>query len=146
MTAAVANGGDVLVPHILREVIDDEGTVIQRMAREVANRLDISERNLAIMREGLRQAAANGTARSGASSLVEIGGKTGTAEFGLPLPDGSYETHGWYTGFAPYASPEIAIVVFLENGRGAGDAGPVARQIFDYYFGRERLAEGDDAP
>ena len=146
VTAAVANGGDVLVPHVVREIVDREGNTIRRIEPEVARRLDISERNLAIMREALRQAADYGTARSGASAFVQIGGKTGTAEFGSLLPDGSLETHGWYTGFAPFSNPEIAVVVFLENGKGARDAGPVAKQIFDYYFSRQRIADAGGAP
>lgn len=146
VTAAVANGGDVLVPHVLREVVDEEGNVIQRVGREVAQRLSISEEHLAVMREAMRQAAAYGTAQSGASGFVTIAGKTGTAEFGPKLPNGSYETHGWYTGFAPFDDPQIAVVVFLEKGGGASNAGPVARQIFDYYFGRQRLAEEGRGP
>ena len=146
VTAAVANGGDVLVPHVVREIVDEDGNIIQRVEPGVANRLSISDRNLAIMREALRQAADYGTAQSGASAFVTIAGKTGTAQFGQVLPNGDQETHGWYTGFAPFANPQIAVVVFLEKGKGGGDAGPVASQIFDYYFWRQLLAEVDGSP
>ena len=147
VTAAIANGGDVLVPHVLRGVIDEDGNILQRVEREVAHTLSISDQNLAVMREALRQAAEKGTAQSGASRFVTIAGKTGTAEFG-PQPDEGedHPTHGWYTGFAPFANPEIAVVVFLQQGKGGRDAGPVASQIFDYYFGRERLAEESLTP
>ena len=141
VTGAVANGGQVMVPHIVREIVDDAGNVIRSVQPQVANEVAISKENLKIMRDALRQAAASGTAQSGASSLVEIGGKTGTAQFGPKLPDDSYETHAWYTGFAPFNNPEIAVVVFLERGSGGADAGPVAAQIFDYYFGRRLLAD-----
>ena len=140
---AIANGGDVLVPHVVREIVDEQGNVLRAMDREVAHELNISERNLAIMREALRQAAVYGPARTGASSRVNIAAKTGTAEFGQPLPDGTYPTsHAWYTAYAPFEDPEIAVVVFLEQGIGATHAGPVAKQIFDYYFDRQRLVEG----
>jgi penicillin-binding protein 2 len=140
--AAIANGGDVLVPHVVREIVDEDGHVLQRMEREVANTLNISDRNLAIMREALRQAADYGPANTGASSLVTIAAKTGTAEFGPQLADGTYETsHAWYTAYAPFDDPEIAVVVFLEKGIGATHAGPVAKEIFDYYFSRRHLAD-----
>lgn len=145
VTATVANGGTVLVPHVVREIRDAEGHAIRRIEPE-GRRINISPENLAIMRDALRQAAAYGTATSGASRYVTIAGKTGTAEFGPRLADGSYETHGWYTGFAPYEDPEIALVVFLEKGSGGATAGPVARQIFDYYFGRRYFAEEKVAP
>lgn len=141
VTAAVANGGDVLVPHLVREVVDDEGNTLRRVRREVSHEVPISDENLIVMREALRQAADYGTAQSGASRFVAIGGKTGTAEFGPQLSDGSYETHAWYTGFAPFEQPEIAVVVFLEKGGGGANAGPVAREIFDYYFGRKLFAQ-----
>lgn len=141
--AAIANGGDVLVPHALERVIDEQGNVLQQMSREVSHTLNISQRNLGIMQEALRQAADYGPARTGASQFVTIAGKTGTAEFGQPLADGTYpNSHAWYTGYAPFDDPEIAVVVFLEQGIGATNAGPVAKQIFDYYFDRQRLVEG----
>jgi penicillin-binding protein 2 len=145
VAAAIANGGDVLVPHVVREIVDDKGNVLRRIEPEVANELPISAENLNVMREALRQAAVYGPARTGASSRVTIAAKTGTAEFGQQLPDGSYATsHAWYTGYAPYDDPEIAVVVFIEKGIGATHAGPVAKQIFDYYFGRQHLAQGQE--
>ena len=140
--ATIANGGDVLVPHIVEEIVNEEGQVLQRINREVANELPISSHNLSIMREALRQAADYGPARTGASSFVTIAGKTGTAEFGQPIADGTYpNSHAWYTAYAPYEEPEIAVVVFLEQGIGGTHAGPVAKQIFDYYFDRQRIVE-----
>jgi penicillin-binding protein 2 len=141
VTTAVANGGDVLVPHVAREIVDQDGTVMAQMERKVAHHVAISDENLAVMREGMRQAAASGTATTGASRIVPIAAKTGTAEFGPRNAEGEHETHAWYTGFAPFDNPEISVVVFLQKGTGAATAGPVAAQIFDYYFARQRLAQ-----
>ncbi len=144
---AIANGGDVLVPHVVSEIVDEDGNVVQQVEREVAHKLSISDENLAIMREALRQAADYGPANTGASSLVTIAAKTGTAEFGQQLADGTYtKSHAWYTAYAPFDDPEIAVVVFLEKGIGATNAGPVAKEILDYYFGRQHLAEGGSSP
>ena len=145
--AAIANGGQILVPHVVREVVDENGNLLQRIEPEVQQQLSISESNLAIMREALRQAAVYGPARTGASSYVTIAGKTGTAEFGRQSADGTYEfSHAWYTAYAPFDDPEIAVVVFLEKGVGATNAGPVAKAILDYYFGRQSFAEQGAAP
>ena len=144
---AIANGGNVMVPHVAKEIVDEQGNVLKTIEPEVQHKLSISDANLGIMREALRQAAEYGPARTGASTLVTIAAKTGTAEFGQQRPDGSYATsHAWFTAYAPYDDPEIAVVVFLEKGIGATNAGPVAKQIFDYYFQRKYLAEGDDQP
>lgn len=141
VTAAVANGGDVLQPRIVREVRNADGQVVQPSTAIIQRHLPIDPANLSIMREGMRQAADWGTARSGAIKGVAIAGKTGTAEFGAAHADGSYDTHAWYTCFAPFDNPQIAVTVFLNHGIGATDAGPVAAEILSYYFGRQQRAE-----
>ena len=147
VTATVANGGNVMVPHVVKEIVDEEGNVLRRIEPEVSHEVPISDENLAIMREAMRQAASYGTATRGASTVVETAGKTGTAEFGPRRADGEYDTHAWYTGFAPVDDPQIAVVVFLEMGEGGGaSAGPISQQIFDYYFGRQRFAEEGGQP
>ena len=45
-------------------------------------------------------------------------------------------THAWFSAFAPIESPEIVVTVLVEEGgEGSGVAGPIAREIFDYWFG-----------
>jgi len=145
--AAIGNGGSVMVPHVAKEIVDEQGNVLKAIEPEVQHKLSISDANLGIMREALRQAAEYGPARTGASRYVTIAAKTGTAEFGQQLANGSYATsHAWFTAYAPFDDPEIAVVVFLEKGIGATNAGPVAKQIFDYYFQRKHLAEGGELP
>lgn len=134
--AAVANGGKVLTPRVVREVRDSDGHVVLPDAPKVESTVPVSEANLAIIREGMRQAVSWGTAKDGAVRGVEVAGKTGTAEFGPRFADGTYETHAWYSGFAPFDHPEIAVTVFLERGVGAIDAAPLFSKIVDYYYHR----------
>jgi cell division protein FtsI/penicillin-binding protein 2 len=81
-----------------------------------------------------------GVTKRAAVSNVSVAGKTGTAEFGPRLPNGKYETHGWFVGFAPYEDPQIAVVVFVQRGSGGNDASPAAAKIIDSYFNGSRLA------
>jgi len=136
VTNAIANGGDVMVPRVVREVVDATGKTILPIAPEIARHLSISDGHLATFREGMRQAVSWGTANSAAVSGVAVAGKTGTAEFGPDLGGGTYASHAWFTGFAPAEDPEIAVVVFLEQGNGAKDAAPLAGRILNYYFHR----------
>lgn len=140
-TAAIANGGDVLVPHVVREIRDSNGNIRATSRTTVKRNLNVDPRNIKIMHDAMRQAVETGTARTASSRNVAVAGKTGTAEFGERRPNGSYKEHGWFTGYAPFNNPEIAIVVFLEQGGGALTAAPVASKIFDYYFARNRLAQ-----
>ncbi|MEZ4501210.1 MAG: penicillin-binding protein 2 [Dehalococcoidia bacterium] len=133
--AAIANGGTVLVPHVVAAL--QRGDAVTPLGREVAGTLPVDPANLAIVREAMRRAAeAGGTARTGKPAGITIGGKTGTAEFGRPAADASFDTHAWYVGFAPFDQPEIVVVVQLEHGVGSTHAGPVARRILEAYFNR----------
>ena len=138
--AALANGGEVLQPRVVRETLDTDGQTVHRYEKVVQRRLAISDSHLGLFREGMRQAVANGTATAAQVPGVVVAGKTGTAEFGPPLGDDSrpYETHGWFIGFAPAEDPEIAVVVFLEHGQGAFTAAPTAGKILRYYFSARR--------
>ncbi len=135
MLSAVANGGEVLRPQIVEEVLDADGNVIRPFTKDVLRRVATSPDKLAVVREGMKQAAQSGTATTVKVPGVEVGGKTGTAEFGALDPvTGQRPTHGWTLAFAPFDNPKIAIVVFHELGQGALTAAPLAGKILQYYF------------
>jgi penicillin-binding protein 2 len=142
VTAAIANGGDVLVPRVVKDLTDTAGNIVGPFQRTVKQRLPVDPSNLSVFREAMRQAVAWGTVKDAAINGVQVAGKTGTAEFGQPLADGQYETHAWFSGFAPFQDPQIAVTVFLEKGNGARNAAPAAARIMDYYFHRQAFAAG----
>ncbi|MDP2675835.1 MAG: penicillin-binding protein 2 [Dehalococcoidia bacterium] len=139
--SAIGNGGKVLTPHLLREVQDNHGNVLERFERGVRRTVPVEPAYLNIVKEAMRQSVTKGVAKKAAVPGIEIAGKTGTAEFGPRRPDGSHETHGWFVGFAPYDDPQVAIVVFFQRGGGGSDAAPAASQILDYYFHGPQLAQ-----
>jgi len=144
-TAAIANGGEVLVPRVVRG-IERDGR-IESTGRRVRGTLPVSPDTVRIVRETMRASTGpTGTASSGQPAGMTIGGKTGTAEFGTPDAKGTYPTHGWYIGFAPYDRPEVAVAVYLHHGVGAMDAGPVAREILEAYFGSRPSPSARSAP
>ena len=131
--AALANGGEVLVPRVVRGLRTSGG--LQLTPPEVAGVLPVAAEHLDVVREALRRTAdPGGTATLGEPAGLQIAGKTGTAEFGRAHPDGGYDSHGWFLAFAPYDEPEIAVVVYLLHGVGATHAAPVAREILEAYF------------
>jgi penicillin-binding protein 2 len=141
VAAAVANGGKVLSPHVVKELRDGAGKTIATVPTSVKRDLQIDPRNIGIMREAMRQSVADGAANLAASRNVQIAGKTGTAEFGETIGNNQYLTHGWFTGYAPFDAPQIAINVFVEQGTGGGTAAPIASRIMSYYFSRQQRAE-----
>ena len=143
---AMANGGRLLEPHVVKELVDSHGDVLEEIAPEARTTVPVAPEHLEAIQAGMLQAVTDGVARSAAVDGVSVAGKTGTAEFGAARDDGTLETHGWFVGFAPYEDPEIAVVVFVQRGSGGADASPAAGQIFDYYFNEPRLARAEDLP
>lgn len=136
-TAAIANGGTLYRPKIVRRVIDSAGKEVVPFQSEVIRKVPVADANLAIVRLGMRAAVTEGTAHRVNLSEVAVAGKTGTAEYPGPLDAaGNLPTHAWFTAFAPYENPEIALVVFVSGGHeGAKVAVPIAAQILRSYFG-----------
>jgi penicillin-binding protein 2 len=153
--AAIANGGTLYRPQLVHEVIDSEGNTVEAFAPDVIRRVPVSETHLNTVRQGMRAAVAGPGATAWTLNVprVAIAGKTGTAEFfvdknkdGLPDRDreGHLPTHAWFTAFAPYENPEIALVVFVYGGgEGSAMAVPIASDILNHYFGQDR---GESSP
>ena len=128
-TAAVANGGTLWKPQVMREIRDDQNKVVRR-AKPVGRSIGITPQHLETIRRAMRQVVTDGTGRRAGLPQVNIAGKTGSAEddnHGLP--------HAWWVCFAPYENPRIAIAVIVENsGHGSENAAPVARKILEAAF------------
>lgn len=127
----LANSGTFHQPHLVRMMKDpSSGEIIPVNFKK--HELGIKKEYFNIIRRGMFLVVnGNGTARGIRTSLVEIAGKTGTAQ----NPHG--RDHSWFIAFAPYDNPKIAICVMVENaGFGASVAAPIAQRIIlKYLFG-----------
>jgi penicillin-binding protein 2 len=143
---AIANGGELLQPRLVKEIQDDHGNTLAAFGPQVRRQVPVNPDYLAVMREAMRQSVDSGVASSAKVAGLSIGGKTGTAEFGEQHADGKYDTHGWFVGFAPFEDPEIAVAVFAQRGGGFQNAAPAAARIFDYYFHQRYVSEPEGSP
>ncbi len=141
----LANGGKNIDVTLLKTIIDAEGNEIPRDEIEktvneklgikeedsTSKDINIKEENLAAILEGMKSVTTEtgGTAYSIFKNFdIEVGGKTGSAEAGK-------NTNAWFAGFAPFDDPEIAVVVFVENGVHGYYTAEVVRDIVAEYFG-----------
>ena len=148
VTSAVANGGTLYKPQLVLNVTDPSGKVVKGYQPQVLGKVPVSPQNLAVVREGMHDVVADkikGTAYRvtiDKVSGIQVAGKTGTAEYGENLTDSkghSYKrSHAWFTAFAPFNNPEIAVVTLIEGGdaalEGSTYAVPVTDQILKAYF------------
>ncbi|MBU3942702.1 hypothetical protein KKA24_01820 [Patescibacteria group bacterium] len=135
--SAIANGGTLYVPKIVKEVINDNKSVLYEIKPEIIRNNFIDPDYLAIVREGMRLAV-TGKNVSDASSVtlnslpVKVAAKTGTAQ--TPV---SNLFHNWASVFAPYEDPEIVLVIMIENVKDLQAAAlPTVKNILQYYFNR----------
>jgi len=129
-TSIIANGGTLYKPRVLKGIMFRDEKRQTNFEAEVVRKDFVDSDVLEIIREGMRDAVIYGSSRALSGLEVKVAGKTGTAQVG-----GDKEPHAWFTGFAPYEEPEIAITVLVENGgEGSRVAIPVAREILEYYF------------
>jgi penicillin-binding protein 2 len=135
--AAVANGGKLLKPQVVREIISgssDKFEVIEEFNPEVLKENFIDPENLEIVREGMRQAVTGFNSPLASAVIlnslpVSSAAKTGTAELG------NDRYHNWITVFAPYEDPKIVLTVMVENVKGVQAAVlPVVREVLEWYF------------
>lgn len=118
MYAAVANGGWLVVPHLVERPTPRKW-------------IGLKPATLAVVRDGLRQVVTNGTAKLlNDPKLPPVAGKTGTAE-DPPRPD-----HAWFGGYAPANKPTLVIIAFGENSGGYGGtvAVPMVKALMTTWF------------
>ncbi len=144
MTAAVANGGNVMRPIIVKQVVDRGGVVVERFRPVVRQRLPFSPEHLDVVRRALEGVVnePNGTGRLARLDGVVVAGKTGTAQvvsMDAAASGRGRRDHAWFAAYAPADDPEVAVVVLVEHGGGGGSvAAPVAREVLRAYFDSAR--------
>lgn len=124
--AAIANDGEICKPGIVKDTDCTD--------------LNISKENLEMVVEGMIGACSEGgTAFTFFGFEPKVACKTGTAEtFKEDV------THAWFTIFGPQDNPEIVATVLVEEGgEGSSDAGPLATEIFEYWFKERKESEND---
>lgn len=117
MSAAIENGGTMMNPTLVEQVIAPSLQVIERQ-RISAYGSPISEATAQTLASMMKGSVANGVASNARIDGVEVAGKTGTAENGEGEP---YSL--WFTGFVQHEDVHLAVAVVLEDGGGMEQRG-----------------------
>ncbi|PWH07601.1 cell division protein FtsI [Brachybacterium endophyticum] len=124
--SAMANDGKVMSPQLVDEVRTRDQSVISSFSAQQYSQ-PLSAANAAQMREMMVSTVKDGTGGAAAINGVEVGGKTGTAQWG----DGR-TPHSWFVGFADNGGKKVAVSVVVEQGGyGADVAAPIARNVME---------------
>lgn len=129
--AAVANGGFLVRPHVVMEIRSPEGNVLQKDSYE--SKRILSEKTVTIFKNILKTVTEEGgTATGAAIDGNEVAGKTGTAQLMDPVTK-RYSKDKYvssFVGFVPADDPRIAMIVVIQEPKGAIYGGVVAGPVF----------------
>jgi peptidoglycan glycosyltransferase len=132
VSAAIANGGQVMVPNMVESVTSPDLRVLESFQPEVWGEA-ISPQTAATLTQIMVAAVSNGSGTNAIIDGVDVAGKTGTAENGDGEPFSL-----WFTGFAPADDPRVAVAVVVQDGGGLGQSGtgnelaaPIARAVME---------------
>jgi penicillin-binding protein 2 len=136
--AALANGGHLMRPTVVRGETDDEGNLIREYAPEVLQEVGADAANLQTMRIGAREVITSGHAyniRDLRLPGAALSGKTGTAEFGTPTDEGVLPFHSWFVAYLPSSTgatdADLAVVTFSYS---AVVPGNVSLEVVKYFL------------
>ena len=130
MLSCVANGGTNYQPYLVEAILNGDGSEYLRPKRREGQHIDVSQRTIDYMREGMSATTKEGGTASYFDALPKkVAGKTGTAE----NPHG--RDHGLFVAYGPVENPELVVVAIVEQGGyGSMAAGPIVYEAFEEYF------------
>lgn len=133
-TCAIANGGNLMQPYLVGSIVDEEGNLVSTTEPKVKRRV-ISEETASAVRSMMEAVVEGGTGKNAYIPGYRVAGKTATAE---KLDDKSNEDIyiASFVCFAPADDPEVAILVGVDNPKGAYRGGgvlaaPIAKEVLE---------------
>ncbi|HET7472909.1 MAG TPA: penicillin-binding protein 2 [Candidatus Limnocylindrales bacterium] len=146
--AALANGGKLYQPQIVRQIVGPDGTVVRPFKPKLIRRIDVPRSDLRTMREAARNVELVRHTYNLVDLPIVSAGKSGTAEFGLRDSKGRLPFHSWFVAFVPKNPHKVAsdpdgmkavaredaqlvVLAFAYDSRTKGNA---ATEIVKYYL------------
>lgn len=145
-TAMLANNGAAVKPHLVSSIQQSLNGVTTPLPITTVERVQLKPEHMELVKLGMVDVTKpGGTAASiGAGATYSIAAKTGTAQvvgikqgekYNASALDERHRDHALFVAYAPAEAPRIALAVIVENGgHGGSAAGPIARQVMDYYL------------
>ena len=141
--AAVANGGVLYKPRLVRSIRERSTGQSRDILPTEKSIISMDSESFAVLHQALKGVVTEGTGKRAQSKIVEVAGKTGTAQSvsarlqkseGEEVPK-QFRDHAWFVAYAPADNPKIALAVIVENvGHGGTFAAPIAKALIEEYF------------
>lgn len=120
-------------PNVVKQIIDSKGNAVESFEPKELATVTTKE-NAAILKDYMKAVVNEGTGKAANISVVQVSGKTGTADH----DDGDKIPHTWFIGFAGYDDPEIAFAIIAEEGgNDSFNASAMASELMKTYFNKD---------
>jgi penicillin-binding protein 2 len=138
--AALANGGTLYQPQIVKQIVGPDGSVVRPFKPEVIHKLKLSPKVLKVMRNAARSTVTLRHTYNLVDLPIKVAGKSGTAEFGTRDSKGRLPFHSWFVGFVPKdpyhgsfnaSDSQLVVLAFAYDSRTKGN---VATEIVKYFL------------
>jgi penicillin-binding protein 2 len=138
--AALANGGKLYQPQVVREVVGPDGEVVREFKPKLIHKMKVKQSVLRTMRNAARTVVTIRHTYNLVELPIKVAGKSGTAEFGLRDKKGRLPFHSWFVGFVPKnekrgsfnkADSDMVVLAFAYDSRTVGNA---ATEIVKYFL------------
>ncbi|MEK7122271.1 MAG: penicillin-binding transpeptidase domain-containing protein, partial [Patescibacteria group bacterium] len=138
-TSLFANAGIAYQPMLVAALEDPDGRRVEQQPRIQTQEI-LTQEHIQNIRDGMKRAVTEGSARRLSLLPVSAAGKTGTAQWHTEK-----KPHAWFAGWAPFEDPEVMITVLVEEGEeGSKSAIGIAYDILSWYF-RDRHVDSQGA-
>ncbi|MBC9726890.1 penicillin-binding protein 2 [Streptomyces sp. TRM68367] len=133
VSAAIANGGELVSPHMVSQITDSGGDVLRNYDDDAGTKKIVSSSTAEQLQSAMRTVVDKGTGTNAQIPGVTVGGKTGTAQHG---ENNSQTPYAWFTSYGKADGKEVAVAVVVEQSdaarsevSGNGLAAPVAKAM-----------------
>ncbi|MFG2747591.1 peptidoglycan D,D-transpeptidase FtsI family protein [Streptomyces xanthophaeus] len=137
VTAAIQNGGKLVAPHMVSQVTDSNGNVLESF-KDPKSQQVLSAKTALMIQDAMRTVATQGGGQPAQVPGAEVGGKTGTAQRGV---GNSLDPLAWFTSYGKLNGKQIAVAVVIENSDtdrseiGGGKlAAPIAKKMMEAWL------------
>lgn len=133
--AAIANGGTLYQPQVVKAIVGADGTVVKEFEPVVKAKVDVPRATLNFLRSSLPGVTTDGSARVPFAGFpldqIPVASKTGSAQV-----TGNKASTSWFASYAPANKPRYAVVMMVtQGGTGSKTSGPSVRRIYEALFG-----------
>jgi penicillin-binding protein 2 len=146
--AALANGGTLYQPQVVRDIIGPDGKVIRPFEKKVIRKMKVKPGVLRTMREAARSTVTLRHTYNLVDMPIKIAGKSGTAEFGTPDSKGRLPYSSFFVGFTPKDpykgsfenhDSRLIVMAFAHDSRTKGNAATeIVKYFFQLYYGIDK--------